>query len=156
MQPQAPDTPLKSIGVSWSPASLPPASTTPPLLDELDPELLPLLDPDAPAVCSRTRSFCYVDDLVKGVMRLSAAKYNKPVNVGNPVELKIIEFLEKIVNLTGSRSKIVFMPLPEDDPKQRKPNIGLAKKLMGWQPKVSLDQGMRLTIEFFKKKLGVK
>jgi len=105
---------------------------------------------------SQTRSFCYVDDLVEGVMRLSSAQYNKPVNVGNPTELKIIEFARKIVELTGSRSKIVFLPLPEDDPKQRKPNIGLAKKLMGWQPKVSLDQGMRLTIEFFKKKLGVK
>jgi len=105
---------------------------------------------------SQTRSFCFVDDLVEGVIRLSRADYSKPVNVGNPVELSILEFARKIIGLVGSKSKIVFEPLPQDDPKQRRPDISLAKRLLNWEPKVSLDQGLEITIEFFKKKLGVK
>jgi dTDP-glucose 4,6-dehydratase len=103
----------------------------------------------------QTRSFCYVSDLVDGVIRLSAANYNKPVNVGNPSEFTIIDFAKKVIALTGARSKIIYMPLPEDDPKQRKPDITLAKKLLKWSPKVNLDQGMKLTIDFFKNKMGV-
>jgi len=103
---------------------------------------------------SQTRSFCYVDDLVEGVIRLSRTEYFKPVNVGNPAELKIIDFARKIISLVGSRSKIVFKPLPEDDPKQRKPDISLARKLLGWEPKVGLDQGLKITIDFFKARLG--
>jgi dTDP-glucose 4,6-dehydratase len=105
---------------------------------------------------SQTRSFCFVADLVEGVIRLSRADYSKPVNVGNPAELKIIDFARKIIELVGSRSKIVFEPLPEDDPRQRKPNIALAKRLLKWEPKVGLDQGMKITIDFFKHKLKVK
>jgi len=105
---------------------------------------------------NQTRSFCFVDDLVEGVIRLSKAEYFKPVNLGNPVELKIIEFAQKIIELVGSQSKIAFKPLPEDDPRQRKPDISLAKKLLGWEPKVELDQGLKITIEFFKKQIGVK
>ena len=103
----------------------------------------------------QTRSFCYVSDLVDGVVRLSRADYNRPVNVGNPSEFTIIEFAKKVIALTGARSRIVHLPLPEDDPKQRKPDITLARKLLKWAPKVSLDQGMKLTIEFFKNKMGV-
>jgi len=103
----------------------------------------------------QTRSFCYVSDLVDGVIRLSAVNYNRPVNVGNPTEFTIMEFAKKVLALTGARSRIVYMPLPEDDPKQRKPDITLAKKLLKWSPKVGLDQGMKLTIEFFKNKMGV-
>jgi len=105
---------------------------------------------------SQTRSFCYVDDLVEGIIRLSRTEYSKPVNLGTPYEISILDFARRIIALVGSRSKIVFQPLPEDDPKQRKPDIGLAKKILKWEPKVGLDQGMAITIEFFKKKLGVK
>ncbi len=105
---------------------------------------------------SQTRSFCYVDDLVEGIIRLHRTEYFKPVNLGTPYEISILNFAKKIIELVGSRSKIVYQPLPEDDPKQRKPDIGLAKKLLKWEPKVGLDQGMSRTIEFFKMKIGVK
>lgn len=105
---------------------------------------------------NQTRSFCYVDDLVEGVVRLSQVNYHKPVNLGNPIELKIIDFAKKIMELVEGNNKIIFKPLPEDDPKVRCPDISLAKQLLKWRPKVTLDQGLKQTIEFFKNKLGVR
>jgi dTDP-glucose 4,6-dehydratase len=104
---------------------------------------------------TQTRSFCYVDDLIEGIVRLQRKKYFKPVNLGTPVEISILDFAKRIISLVGSKSKIVYKPLPEDDPKQRKPDITLAKRILGWEPKVGLDEGLRITIEYFKKKLGV-
>jgi len=102
---------------------------------------------------TQTRSFCYVDDLVEGIFKLMSAEYFKPVNLGNPIEMKIIDFAKKIIELVGSESRIVYKPLPEDDPKLRKPDISLAKELLGWEPKVSLDEGLKRTIEYFKTKI---
>jgi dTDP-glucose 4,6-dehydratase len=100
---------------------------------------------------SQTRSFCFVSDLVEGIVRLLRSDYDKgPVNLGNPVEVTILQFAERIKALTGSKSEIVRRPLPEDDPKQRQPDIGRAKKLLGWEPKVGLDEGLKKTIEYFK------
>jgi nucleoside-diphosphate-sugar epimerase len=99
----------------------------------------------------QTRSFCYVSDLVEGIVRLLRSDYDKgPVNLGNPVEVTILQFAERIKALTGSRSEIVFRPLPEDDPKVRQPDIGRARAILGWEPKVDLDAGLEKTIEFFK------
>ncbi len=98
----------------------------------------------------QTRSFCYVSDLVDGVCRLLESDHVLPVNIGNPSEMSIQEFAEKIVEFTGSKSEISFLPLPVDDPKVRQPDIGLAKKVLGWQPKVSLDQGLKKTLDYFK------
>ena len=125
---------------------------------------------------SQTRSFCYVSDLVDGLIKmmeqpkgtvpdlrpersggvesgLSPLPVIGPVNIGNPHEHTILEFAEKIISMTGSKSKISFKPLPQDDPKQRQPDITLAKEKLGWGPKVSIDEGLRLTIEYFKKKV---
>jgi dTDP-glucose 4,6-dehydratase len=99
---------------------------------------------------SQTRSFCYVSDLVEGLYRLSQSDEVYPVNVGNPVELTMLEFAERIQRLTGTSSPIVFEPLPEDDPKRRKPDIGKAKRVLGWEPKVSLEDGLRETIAYFQ------
>jgi nucleoside-diphosphate-sugar epimerase len=99
----------------------------------------------------QTRSFCYVADLVEGLIRLSATEERYPVNLGNPVELTILEFAEHIQRLIGSKLEIVFMPLPEDDPRQRRPDISKAKRLLGWEPEVSLESGLRTTVEHFKK-----
>ena len=100
---------------------------------------------------SQTRSFCYVSDLVEGIVRLLRSDYDKgPVNLGNPVEVTILQFAERIKALTGSRSEIVFRPLPEDDPKVRQPDIGRARAILGWEPKVDLEAGLKRTIEFFK------
>ena len=99
---------------------------------------------------SQTRSFCYVDDLVEGLWRLLNSDYAEPVNIGNPKEMTVLQFAEEIVRLTGSKSKIVFEPLPEDDPKVRQPDITLAKKLLEWEPKVPLDQGLERTIAYFE------
>ena len=101
---------------------------------------------------SQTRSFCYVDDLVDGLIRLmeSDLSITGPINLGNPGEFSILELAEKVVTLVGSGSKIVYEPLPQDDPTQRQPDIRQAKELLGWEPKVSLDQGLPRTIEFFK------
>ena len=104
---------------------------------------------------SQTRSFCYVDDLVEGMIRMMGkAKFIGPVNLGNPVENTILQFAERIVALTGSRSKIVFKPLPQDDPKQRRPDIALARGTLGWEPQVDLDTGLRRTIAYFTARLG--
>ncbi len=104
---------------------------------------------------SQTRSFCYVDDLVEGIYRLLLSDYAFPVNIGNPSEITIKQFAEEIIKLTGTGQKIVYKPLPQDDPKQRQPDIRRAKELLGWEPKVSREEGLRITYEFFKKQLGL-
>jgi dTDP-glucose 4,6-dehydratase len=103
---------------------------------------------------TQTRSFCYVTDLVDGILRLMDAPTNDPVNIGNPAELTIEGMARTILKMTGSKSRIVYQPLPEDDPKVRKPDITRAKEILGWEPKVSLDEGLTKTIDYFRKKLG--
>jgi len=102
---------------------------------------------------SQTRSFCYVTDLVEGIFRLLMSDHELPTNIGNPAEMTILQFAEKIVEMTGSKSKIVFKDLPVDDPKQRKPDITKAKKILDWEPKVGLEEGLKLTIGYFKEKM---
>lgn len=102
---------------------------------------------------SQTRSFTYVDDLVEGIYRLLMSDYPHPVNVGNPQEITINEFAEEIIRLTGSKSKVIYKPLPKDDPKQRKPDITLAKKVLDWEPKYSRAEGLKPTLEYFKEKV---
>ena len=99
---------------------------------------------------SQTRSFCYVSDLVDGLYRLMFSGEPYPVNLGNPREMTILEFAEHIRALTDSRSEIVFQPLPEDDPKKRRPDIERARRILGWEPRVDLDEGLRQTIEYFR------
>lgn len=99
---------------------------------------------------SQTRSFCYVDDLVDGIYRLLLSDYSKPVNIGNPSEITLKEFAEEVVKLVGSKSKIIYEPLPQDDPKQRKPDITKAKELLGWEPKIDRHEGLKRTLEYFK------
>ncbi len=99
---------------------------------------------------SQTRSFCYVDDEVEGIFRLLMSDYHLPVNIGNPDEITIREFAEEIVKLTGTKQKIIYEPLPKDDPKQRQPNITKAKQLLGWEPKVSRADGLKITYDYFK------
>jgi dTDP-glucose 4,6-dehydratase len=100
---------------------------------------------------SQTRSFCYVDDLVEGIYRLLLSDYHLPVNIGNPVEISLLEFAEEIKTLIGGDSKVVFEPLPTDDPKQRKPDITKAKEILGWEPKVDRKEGLKITLDYFKK-----
>ena len=104
---------------------------------------------------SQTRSFCYVDDLVEAILRTmdTPADFTGPVNIGNPGEFTMIELAEMVLRLTGSKSKLVRQPLPQDDPKQRQPDIGLAKSALGWEPKVSLEDGLKETIAYFKRLL---
>jgi dTDP-glucose 4,6-dehydratase len=99
---------------------------------------------------SQTRSFCYVSDLVDGLYRLMQSGERYPVNLGNPQEMTILEFAERIRRLTETKSRIVHKPLPQDDPKQRKPDIGKAQRLLGWQPRVTLEDGLRQTIDYFR------
>jgi dTDP-glucose 4,6-dehydratase len=99
---------------------------------------------------SQTRSFCYVDDLVEGIYRLLMSDYAQPVNIGNPDEISLKDFAEEIIKLTGTSQKIVYKELPTDDPKQRQPDITKAKELLGWSPKVSRAEGMKITYEYFK------
>ena len=103
---------------------------------------------------SQTRSFCYVSDLVDGIYRLMLSDENLPTNIGNPDEFTIAEFAEVVKEMTGSSSKIEYHPLPEDDPKQRKPDIGKARKILGWEPKIPLREGLKPTLEFFRAKLN--
>ena len=106
---------------------------------------------------SQTRSFCYVSDLVDGLCRLMLSGERYPVNLGNPREMTILEFAEQIRRLTGSHSPIEFRPLPEDDPKQRCPDIAKARAALGWEPRVTLEEGLRLTVEYFRREAaGVK
>ncbi|MBT8369418.1 MAG: SDR family oxidoreductase [Deltaproteobacteria bacterium] len=102
---------------------------------------------------SQSRSFCYVDDMIDGMIRMMNAPddFTGPVNIGNPNEFSILELAEKVIAKTGSSSKIVYHPLPEDDPLQRQPNIDLAKKQLGWEPKTQLEEGLKQTVEYFKK-----
>ncbi len=102
----------------------------------------------------QTRSFCFVSDLIEGIFRLMMSSFDQPVNIGNPVEMTVLEFAKKIIAATGSRSKIAFKPLPQDDPKQRQPNIARARKILDWQPKVKLEEGLRHTIEYFRSRVG--
>jgi dTDP-glucose 4,6-dehydratase len=104
---------------------------------------------------SQTRSFCYVSDLVDGIIRLMLSDTNDPVNIGNPHEMSIKEIAETIIRMTGSSSKLVSRPLPTDDPKVRKPDITRARTILGWEPKVALEQGLTSTIDYFRQKLGV-
>jgi dTDP-glucose 4,6-dehydratase len=99
---------------------------------------------------SQTRSFCYVDDLVEGIYRLLLSDYSMPINIGNPNQITLKEFAEEIIALTGTSQKIVYLPLPQDDPKQRQPDISKAKELLGWEPKVNRAEGLKLTYEYFK------
>lgn len=99
---------------------------------------------------SQTRSFCYVDDQIEGIYRLLMSDYSDPVNIGNPNEISILDFAKEIVRLTGSDQKIVFKPLPQDDPMQRQPDITLAKEVLGWSPKVARAEGMERTYAYFK------
>jgi dTDP-glucose 4,6-dehydratase len=99
---------------------------------------------------SQTRSFCYVDDLVEGICRLLKSDYSQPMNIGNPVEISIREFGEEIIKLTGTSQKLISRPLPQDDPKQRKPDITKARAILGWEPKVSRAEGLKITYEYFK------
>jgi dTDP-glucose 4,6-dehydratase len=99
---------------------------------------------------SQTRSFCFVNDLIDGIFRLLMSDYHFPVNVGNPDEISLKEFAEEVLALTGNKVKIIYKPLPEDDPKQRQPDISRAKQLLGWQPKVKRSEGLKITYEYFK------
>jgi dTDP-glucose 4,6-dehydratase len=98
----------------------------------------------------QTRSFCYCADLIEGIYRLMMSRGHEPVNIGNPTEWTMLEFAREIIRVTGSRSKIVFRPLPQDDPRQRRPDIGRARELLGWAPRVPLAEGIVKTIEYFR------
>ncbi len=99
---------------------------------------------------SQTRSFCYVDDLVDGIYRLLQSDYSSPVNIGNPDEISIGDFAEEIIKLTGTSQKVIYKDLPVDDPKQRQPDITIAKSLLGWEPKVGRKEGLKITYDYFK------
>ena len=99
---------------------------------------------------SQTRSFCYVSDLIEGIYRLMTVDFNEPVNIGNPTELSILGFANEIIKITNSSSAIVYRDLPVDDPKVRRPDISRAKKLLGWEPKISLEEGLKETIRYFR------
>ena len=99
---------------------------------------------------SQTRSFCYVDDLVEGIYRLLLSDHEQPVNIGNPDEISILDFAQEIIDLTGTDQKVVFLDLPKDDPKQRKPDITKAKEILGWEPTVNRSEGLKITYEYFK------
>ena len=99
---------------------------------------------------SQTRSFCFVDDLIEGIYKLLLSDYKMPVNIGNPNEISLKDFAEEILSLTGNKVKIIYQPLPVDDPKQRQPDISKAKQLLGWEPKVSRKEGLKITYDYFK------
>jgi dTDP-glucose 4,6-dehydratase len=98
---------------------------------------------------SQTRSFCYVDDLVEGIVRLLHSDYAEPVNVGNPSEISIADFAEEIIKLTGTDQKVIYKDLPVDDPKQRQPDITKARKILNWEPKVGREEGLKITYDYF-------
>ena len=99
---------------------------------------------------TQTRSFCYVDDLIEAMIRMMATDCAGPINIGNPGEFTMIELAQRVLELTGSKSKIVFLPLPADDPRQRRPDISVAKQALGWEPKIALDEGLSRTIRYFQ------
>ena len=100
---------------------------------------------------SQTRSFCYISDLIEGILELMNSSIHEPINLGSPMEMSILQVAKKIISLTGKRSKVVFRPLPKDDPKVRRPDISKAKELLGWKLKINIDEGLKKTIEYFKK-----
>jgi dTDP-glucose 4,6-dehydratase len=104
----------------------------------------------------QTRSFCYVSDLIEGIYRLMNSDEHEPVNIGNPQEITILEFAERVRALMGSDVPIIFKPLPQDDPKQRCPDISKAKRLLGWEPKVNLNEGLKLTLDFFRQQVAAE
>ncbi len=104
----------------------------------------------------QTRSFCYVSDLIEGIYRLMNSDEHEPVNIGNPQEITILEFAERVRALMGSDVPIIFKPLPQDDPKQRCPDISKAKRLLGWEPKVNLNEGLQLTLDFFRQQVAAE
>jgi len=99
---------------------------------------------------TQTRSFCYIDDLVEGILRVMHSNINDPINLGNPQEFAILQLAKLIIKLTGTKSKIIFKPLPQDDPRQRQPDIAMAKKILKWEPRVGLEEGLKKTIEWFR------
>jgi dTDP-glucose 4,6-dehydratase len=103
---------------------------------------------------TQTRSFCYVDDLIEGIKKLLYSDEAEPVNLGNPEEITILNFAKEILDLTGSKSRIIFSALPENDPKVRQPDITKAKTILGWEPRVNRQEGLRRTLQYFKKKLS--
>jgi dTDP-glucose 4,6-dehydratase len=105
---------------------------------------------------TQTRSFCYVSDEVDGILRLAKADHPGPVNVGNPSEFTILECAHMVLRVTGSQSKIVYEPLPQDDPRQRRPDITLARELLGWEPKISLEQGLSLSMDYFRQAIELE
>jgi dTDP-glucose 4,6-dehydratase len=105
---------------------------------------------------SQTRSFCYVDDLIEGILRLSRSSEHFPVNIGNPVEFSVLECAQAVLEATGSASDVCFEPLPQDDPTRRRPDITKARTLLGWEPKISLREGLAKSLPFFKSKVGVE
>ena len=104
---------------------------------------------------SQTRSFCYVSDLIEGIYRLLLSDYHLPVNIGNPNEISLLDFAKEIQALSTSHSQIVFEPLPQDDPKQRQPDISKAQSILGWQPLVDRKEGLKITFDYFKQQLGI-
>jgi dTDP-glucose 4,6-dehydratase len=104
----------------------------------------------------QTRSFCYVSDLLEGIYRLLESDEHEPTNIGNPQEITILEFAERVKKLVGSDTPIIFHPLPQDDPKQRCPDITKAKRVLGWEPKVGLDDGLKKTLNYFKESFAKK
>mgnify|MGYP000439319054 CR=1 FL=1 len=102
---------------------------------------------------TQTRSFCYCADLIEGIFRLMMSDVSSPVNIGNPQELTVLEFAREIIRVTGSRSRVVFRPLPADDPRQRRPDISKARKMLGWEPRISLREGLEKTVAFFRQKV---
>ncbi len=103
---------------------------------------------------TQTRSFCYVDDLVEGIVKLLASEESLPVNLGNPDEITLLELAQRVLAVTGSKSRIVYRDLPEDDPKVRRPDIGKARRLLGWEPKVPLDEGLKKVLPYFRSKVA--
>jgi len=100
---------------------------------------------------TQTRSFCYISDMVEGILKMMESSEPGPINLGNPDEYRVLDLAKKIIALTSSKSKITFRPLPQDDPTKRKPDITLAKKKLGWKPKIPLEEGLKQTIEYFRK-----
>jgi len=102
---------------------------------------------------SQTRSFCYVSDLIDGIFKLATSDFHEPVNLGNPREMTIKQFANEIIRITGAKSAIEYKPLPVDDPRVRQPNIARAKEVLGWEPRVDFEEGIKTTIEYFKESL---
>jgi dTDP-glucose 4,6-dehydratase len=103
---------------------------------------------------TQTRSFCYVSDEIEGIMRLAKSDEHLPTNIGNPVEFTILECAKKVIAITGSKSNIRYEPLPQDDPKQRCPDISKARQLFGWEPRIQLEEGLQLSLDYFKRAVG--